>query len=638
MMMLQRRSAARFAATTIGLAGCLVLCASWLAAQQRPADLILHNGKVLTVDKNFSIVQAVAVTGNTITAVGSDADVMKLAGPNTQVIDLKGRTVTPGLMDTHLHASGTLGKMTEPERASYRVDWAGVRTKEDVLNQIAGIIKKYNFKPGEWIHFNNSISFMGEGNETTIKQGDILFNQLNRWELDKAAPNNPIIMSEGIPEPNGLMINGVAMDILWKEYGDFIKQNGRYWIDSAGRPDGHLESVATRLVIVKYEPQPTTEALATGLRALQEGLISMGETALSGRYPATRVAAFQLLESRGQLLGRVAYGMEDEFGTITDLDAGLQKLKGVVGTGGDKVWANSVAVGSIDGAGSRMCTNQQKSGSGAIDSFYPMGQCYTDSEFRGAAGKAASMPKNYFVDWAMASAKYGIRFANTHNSGDRSVANMLDTVERAQRLYGPSSTKGWAWDHCDMVNPADLPRAGKLGIQFSCGPHVDDAAEQARQFGDKVANTFASPVKTMIDNGIHPSIEPGDSPWATIRQFITRKDRDGKVWGPQEKVDRITALRMPTAWAAEYILKADKLGTLEPGKLADLVVLDKDYMTIPEDAIATIQPQLTIFDGKIAFVHSQFAQEYNLRPAGAIVATHEEVQRQNGGFAGGGGG
>src|SRR5215475_2958518 len=117
------------ALTTVRLACVLLLASGWLAAQQ-PADIILHNAKVLTVDKNFSIAQAIAVTGNTITAVGQEADVMKLAGPNTQVIDVKGRTIIPGLMDTHLHYTGLDygGDLPEPQRAVFKVDWQGVRS------------------------------------------------------------------------------------------------------------------------------------------------------------------------------------------------------------------------------------------------------------------------------------------------------------------------------------------------------------------------------------------------------------------------------------------------------------------------------------------------------------------------------
>ena len=617
----------------------LVLATGWLAAQA--PDLILNNGKVLTVDSSFSIAQAVAITGNTITAVGSSADVMKLKGPNTQVIDLKGRTVTPGFMDTHRHYSADGTIEGEVERTVFRVDWGAVKTKEDVLTQISQIIQKYKFKPGEWIHFSNSVGFMGLATPTTVLHGKILFDELNRWELDKAAPNNPIIMSEGIPEYNGLLVNGVAMDILWKEYGDFIKQNGRYWIDSAGRPDGHLESIATRPIMMVYMPHPTAQAQAPGFRKIQEALAAMGLTTVSGRYPKYRVESLQLLEQRGQLLSRVAYGLEDEFGVIKDLDAGLRAHRGTVGSGTDKIWITSIAPSSVDGSGSRMCSNQAKNSKGAIDHLYPMGQCYQDAEFRGAAKKSAPMPKNYYQDWVMASAQYGIRFANTHMSGDRSVALFLKMVGEAQQKFGPASTKNWASDHCDLVNPADLPTAAKLGIRFSCYPNaVNNGPEVAENFGDKIANTFTGPLKSMINAGLKVSYEGegAQTVWDGLYAFVTRKDENGKVWAPQEAIDHQTALKMATIWGAEYILKPDKLGSIEKGKLADILVLDRDFLTIPSDDIKNVRPVATIFDGKIVYLRTDFATEYSLRPQGAIISTYDELRRAAGGGLAGGGG
>src|SRR5262249_37532017 len=110
-----------------------------------------------------------------------------------------------------------------------------------------------------------------------------------------------------------------------------------------------------------------------------------------------------------------------------------------------------------------------------------------------------------------------------------------------------------------------------------------------------------------------------------IETTVTRKDKKGKVWGPQERVDRTVALRMITRWAADYVLRGDKLGSIEPGKTADILVLDKDYMTIPEGEIHTVQPQINIFDGKIVYVHSQYAQENNFRPNGAFVSSYKEL-------------
>jgi predicted amidohydrolase YtcJ len=627
------------AAGMVRLAGILVLGCSWLAAQQKPADLILRNGKVLTVDKNFSIAQAIAVTGNTISAVGQDADVMKLAGPNTQVIDVKGRTIIPGLMDTHLHYTGMDygASLPEPLRAVYRVDWRGVRTKEDVLSQIAGVIKKYDIKPGEWIHFENQLGFSGEGSPEIKNQSDILFNQLNRWELDKAAPNNPIIMSEGIPEYNGLLVNGVAMDILWKEYGDFIKKNGRYWIDNTGRPDGHLESVATRPLMMKWEPQPTAETLAPLFRMTQEDLASIGQTTDSGRYPIYRVAGLKLLEQRGQLMERTAYGAEEDFGMLKDPNVELKKDASVVGTGTDMIWITSVAPSSVDGTGSRACTNQSRNNTGAIDYLYPVGQCYQDSEYKGAAGHAASISGNYYHDWVMASAKYGVRFANTHMSGDRSVAQFIKMVAEAQKQYGKDSTKYWGSDHCNLVNPADLPEAAKLGIYFSCQANIG-AGVVEREYGDKIANSFPSPVQTMMNLGINVSLEgEGGRAWIGIERLITRKDPQGKVWAPQERLTRQEALTMATRNGANYVLRGDKLGSLEPGKWADIVVLDQDYLTMPEDQIHAMAPQVTILNGKIIFVHRDFSQEYNLTPPGAVISTNKELVSRKNGLAGGGG-
>jgi hypothetical protein len=268
---------------------------------------------------------------------------------------------------------------------------------------------------------------------------------------------------------------------------------------------------------------------------------------------------------------------------------------------------------------------------GIIDSWWPVGQCHTDSEFKGAAGKAAPISASYFQDWLLTSGQYGVRLANTHVAGDRSVANILGIMEQVQKKYG-SEVKSWAMDHCTLINPVDFPRAARLGVTFSCGPKyiVDVAPEAAKSYGDKVANTFVVPIQSMLDAGVKVVYESDrDSySWEDIELLMTRKDKSGKVWGPQDRVDRATALKMATRWAAEYVLKPDKLGSIEPGKLADLVVLDRDYMAIPVEEVSEIKPQITIFDGKIIYVHQRFADEYNLRPSGAVVSTHEDLLKR----------
>jgi predicted amidohydrolase YtcJ len=610
------------------------LCGSPLLAQQ-PADLILHNGKILTVDKNFAIAQAVAVTGNKITAVGSDDQVLATAGPKTQKIDLKGRTVVPGLIDTHRHMYSAAeitygGLVSEDGLRRYSVDWRGVKSKDDVLNQIKGLMDKYKFKPGQWIYFNNLIMFIGPGG--TEAQAKILYDDLNQWELDKVTPNNPVLLSMGVPDFNGFLLNKKAMDFVMGKYGDFVKKNGRFWVDAQGRPEGHLEPPASRLVLpFTYDRDPAT--LAIMYKKDMDEAAPMGLTTVTTRMPKDSVDAYKLLESRGELTFRIAYGLIEPFGTVTDLQTGLKPYDKVIGTGSDKIWVSGMGPTAVDGSTSRACTDQKRSGTySAIDSWFPMGQCHMDMEYRGSPKKAAPLQDNYFRNWVTASAREGIRFANVHVAGDRAVGTLLNAVEAVQKQFGPQSTKNWAFDHCDMVNPKDFQRLARAGITMSCYVmvSVNGSAAIAQAYGDKVANTFPSPLKSMLDAGVKVVLESDSNSflWDDIKTAITRKDRNGKVWAPQERVDRPTALRMLTSWASEYVLRPDQLGTIEPGKLADLVVLDRDYLTIPEDEIGKIQPQVTVFDGKIIYVHPEFAQEYNLRPPGALVATYKELTQR----------
>jgi predicted amidohydrolase YtcJ len=229
-------------------------------------------------------------------------------------------------------------------------------------------------------------------------------------------------------------------------------------------------------------------------------------------------------------------------------------------------------------------------------------------------------------------AQNGLRSSNSHVAGDKSVTMMIDAWEKLDKAK-PGVVKGWSFDHCNLVNPKDIPRAAKLQLMFSCAPNNAVATNPEAggrsplvAYGEKVMHTYAAPFKSMVDAGVNVSIESGG--WDAIETTITRKDRQGKVWGPQEKVDRATALRLHTQNGANYILKAKELGSLEAGKFADLIVLDRDYMTIPEDDISEIRPLLTMMGGKMIFLRTDFSTEYNLKPAGAEISTHEELQKR----------
>ena len=637
--MSRRSSLDSFSRWAILCSLCAIAAALPALAQQK-ADVVLRDGKILTVDSNFSTAEAVAISGNRITAVGSDADVMKTAGPNTKVIDLKGRTVVPGLIDTHRHIyerENYDGKLTPDQQKNYPVDWRGVTSTQDVLNQIKGIMDKYKFKPGEWIYFTNKLSFMG-GAQGGGNQSKILFDDLTRWELDKVTPNNPIAMSEGIPDQNGLLVNGKALDLLMAKHGDFLKKYGKLWVDSTGRPDGHLEPPATRLVL-EVVPEPEPQVVGPEYKKMIDELDAMGLTTISTQLTDGRLKAYQWLENQGELTIRLAYGKATDFGTFSDLKTRTKELAKLVGTGDDKIWVNSVAPSNVDGSGSRSCMSKARATTyGAIDGWWPMGQCHMDAEYNGAVGKAQRISANYYREWVLDGGANGLRFANTHVAGERTVSILLNLADQVEKQHGAAAIRGFSMDHCTFVNPRDFKEAARLKVTFSCAPKyiVDNAPQADRAYGDEVANTWVVPVKSLLDSGVKVVFEADNDlyVWGQLELLQTRKDKNGKVWGPQERIDRSTVLKMATRWAADYVLKGDKLGSIEPGKLADLVVLDQDYMTIPAEQFHTIQPQLTIFDGKMVYVHPQFAQEYNLKPNGAVISTYKDLASRRAGNGG----
>jgi len=636
-----QRSVTATAALTVALllvAAISPLCAQQMSAQQA-ADVIFHNGKVLTVDKDFSIAEAVAVSGNKIAAVGKNQDVLQLAGPNTLKIDLQGRTLVPGLIDTHLHITGP-GAYASPvppeKRRSYNIDWKGVTRKEDVLAQIKGILEKYKPPQGDWLGFSNNLqartaAWNDPNSFANVEQIKILYRDLTKADLDTVLPNNPAILTMGVPDENALFVNSAALDIILKQHGDLVKKYGRLWLGSNGLPDGHLEPPATRLILNLYAPRMDSEWMVDGIGKQLQELSSQGHTTISTKLRNNTIDAYKKLEQRGQQTVRLAYGPGfDYFGSFNNMAVDLKQFEGLIGSGSEMNWVASFGPSSMDGGGTRACTNQKRSGARleAIDDYFPMGQCHTDDEYRGGP-RSQSITGNYFKDWLITMGRYNLRLANDHVAGDRTVSNLLGIVEQIQKQYGPNATRNWAFDHCRYVDPKDFQRAAKLGVMFSCAPkYILDSSSVETSFNATVANNFIVPVGSMIKSGVLVAYEAdrGTWVWEDLEIYMTRKDLKGKVWGPQERLDKITALKLATINAAKYVLKPDQLGSLEPGKLADLAVLDKDYLTIPPDQVSDIQPQLTMMNGKIVFVHTDFANEYSLRPSGAVVSTFKDLK------------
>ncbi|MEE2822915.1 MAG: amidohydrolase family protein [Acidobacteriota bacterium] len=600
-------------------------------AQEEP-DMILYSGKILTVDEDFTIAEAVAINNGEITAVGNDTEVLKQAGQHTTKIDLEGKTVVPGLIDTHSHVQSYAershgGQLSSKQMQNYPINFRIVQSTEDVVNQIRQTLKAIDAQPGEWIHFSSR----GISEHEHV---EILFDQLDRWELDKASPNNPIVLSMGIPIENGYFINSLAIDILWNKYGDFINRYGRYWVDDQGRPDGHLEPPASRLVMTEFRPQPAPEDLAPVYNKTLEEWSAMGITTISTKLQIEDVEAYRLLEANGTLKARMAYGANWLFGR-PDVADGLKNTKR--GEGSTMVWMSSVTPVGLDGSGARQCTALERNNDAAgdqgtmglslIGAWYPNGQCHLDLEYRGSVGRGAPISGNYYREWLFEVAQHNHRVANMHVAGDRAQELYITALEQVNQER-PSSVQNWALDHCTLVNPEDIARAARMGVVWSCAPkYIANYPSIARSYGEEIANQYLVPVKSMIDAGIHVAFELDRDAyvWSDLEMLITRMV-DGNVFGAHERIDRVTALKMLTIWGAEYVLRENQLGSIEPGKLADLVVLDRDYMTIPEKEIAKIQALMTILGGETMYVHSDFADEIDIRPDNAVISTYQALK------------
>ncbi|HWP84835.1 MAG TPA: amidohydrolase family protein [Terriglobia bacterium] len=617
-------------AGTRGIMGVVLLLAAGtlpgqrLAAQQAP-DWVLHNGRILTVDAHFTIAEAIAVRGAQIAAVGTNAQMLALAGPNTRRIDLKGRSVIPGIIDTHNHihdyAENAYGGDIGPEGLlAYPIDWAAVKTTDDVLNQIRGTLAKHKIPEGEWIYFASMNDDLNDPNIAVMIDG------LNRWEIDKAARNYKVVMALAWPNVNGIVVNSAAWDAVFPQHEEFIKKYGRFWIDSAGRPEGHIEAPANRFWLSAI-PQPPPSNVAPIYKKYADEMIAQGVTTLVTRMPNYAIKAFELLENQGNLPLRIPYGAESYFGTTKDLEAHLPAIGKMMNTGTEMRWIISSAPSAIDGAGTRACSSVTRLATlSGIDSWWPNGQCNLDIEYRGAKG--APISGNYFREWLDVGARTGVRLANTHVAGDRTVKMVLAVMEELSRRPG-NNVKTWAMDHCFLVDPADLKRAAALGAQFSCYIRLNSIPGLAKTYGDKVAHTFPSPVKSMLDAGVSVSYESdGDRPiWTDLEQFMTRKGNDGRVWGPQERLNHRELLQFLKN-GADYVLRPEKLGSLEPGKLADLVVLDRDFLATPPEQMRHVQPQMTMVGGRIVFAHTQFAQENGISGPGVVISTLADLKKR----------
>ncbi|HZR72127.1 amidohydrolase [Bradyrhizobium sp.] len=558
--------------TSVTLVLAFLVSGAMAYAQQTELNaptLVLLNGKILTMDGQSTIAEAVAIRDGRFLAVGDSAMIRPMAASSTRTIDLAGKTVVPGLIDTHSHfkAAGM---------SDYVVNMSRARTVAEALEAIRQFAASR--KPGDWI--------IGSAWHPPSQLAEKRY--LTRQEIDSAAPNNPVYLRT---VGHFSMANTLALARAGVEKGTPDPGGGRFERDASGELTGVLVETAIDLV-EKSVPEWTAADELRQFKIAEGVLNSFGITStIEGATPARDIATLQRLAASGQATLRVGLMFRPEPPADNSAWEAIMRGNGTSSGFGDD-WVKLAGIKLFYDGGMTLKTALMRDA-------YPDSQ----NDYHGIAQQSPERLKELVSicnrnDWRV----------GVHVVGDRGIDQVLDAFEAAD---GEKSIKDrrFILIHGSLILPEQMERAKRLGVRvdFQNVFMWDKAATVERFLGKAVADR-AVPTRTLIEKLGIDSLGAGtDFPVNTINPFIniyimvTRKDPNGHVYGPNEAISREQALRLYTSAASHYMFEEHKKGSIEPGKLADLAVLSADPLTVPEDQIRDIKADLTVVDGKVVF-------------------------------------
>lgn len=536
-------------------------------------DMILYNGKVATVDKYFSIAQAVAIRDGKFLAVGKNTNIFALAGRGTLKIDLKGKTVLPGLIDSHNH-------MEEAGEALYKVPLGKAKTVADALALIKEWVVKT--KPGEWIR--------GGGWHPLAQLQEKRY--LTRWEIDSVAADNPVFLPT---VGHFVMVNSYAMKLAGITKDTPNPTGGEIQRDPVtGEPNGVLAEAAIPLVSNVVSPWP----FDLKVKMYKDAMKTFNSAGITGTViGVTDPESFKIYQhiwANREATMRVSlmYCPTGEAIPTESLDEWGRIIRGIgcYSDFGDD-WLSFSGIKLIVDGGMTLKTAYMRDPYPHDPSYY--GSFLIPPE---RLNKLVAICNRY--NW-----RVGI-----HCVGDAAIDKVLDAYEYANKEKSIMGRR-FILIHASLMQPDQMERAKKLGVRVDLQNNFmwDKAATAERFLGKEKANR-ACPTKWMIDHMGIGSIGAGtDYPVNTFNPFInmyimvTRKDPNGVVYGADQAITREEALRLYTNGSAAYSFKENVKGSIEPGKLADLVVISHDILTCPEESMKDIQAVMTIVDGKIVY-------------------------------------
>lgn len=542
---------------------CLVCALAAIAAarQAAPADTILVNGHIITVDSRFSIAQAVAISGGRFTAVGTDAAIRKLAGPATTTTDLHGQTVIPGLADNHLHDAG----------GGPGVDLSRTRTMADVLAAIAARVKQS--RPGDVIITNS------DWHEAQLSEHRLPY----RRDLDTVSPDNPVVVVRGGHE---YILSSAALK-KWNITKDTPQPSGgRITRGPDTELNGELIDRAKSLVQLPPGPSLTIEALQEQHRKLNAaGLTSI-------RYPGAPVEQYRLLqemERRGILTIRVNQLLRfNAADSAPAMRAAIAASNLTPDEGDDWLRIGGMKLG-VDGGFEGGWMRQPYA--------EPWGEGGT---FRGVN----TMTLAPYTDVVKELNRLGWRVA-THAVGDAAIDEVLAAYEAANAERSIRG-KRWTIEHGFIPQPDQFPRMKALDLVISAQDHLYLAGPSLVSYWGAARAARTTPMRTYLDQGFvvaggtDSAVVPYPPLWV-LYHFVTRDTISGGVLGPDQQISRREALQVETINNAYLTFEERTKGSIEPGKLADLVVLPEDILAVPAKHIEQMKVTMTMVGGKIVY-------------------------------------
>jgi predicted amidohydrolase YtcJ len=535
----------------------------------QPADLILHNGRIYTANPAAPRVEAVAVRGDRLAVVGTNADALALRGPDTRVIDLQGATAVPGLQDAHGHFT-SLGQSLQ------RLDFRGTTSYDQIVEMVRQAASKA--RAGEWI-----LGRSWDQNDWADKRFP------TAEKLDAAAPDNPVYLTRvdghaGLANHRALAAGGVT-----KETKD--PPGGEIFRDGEGRPTGVLIDTAQRLVsetIPDPSPQQIEDAILRADReARRLGLTMVHDAGASGEI----VEAYKKLIDDGRLQTRLYVMLR---GRLDQLRPYFERGP-IVGYARQHLAVRAIKI-SADGA----------LGSYGAALLEP----YADRpETRGLL----TTPPEEVYRQALEASKAGFQTC-IHAIGDRANREVMDIFERVQREVPGSRALRMRNEHAQILDAREIARFRALDVipSMQTTHATSDMPWVPTRIGPERTAEGAYVWRKLINTGVRiangsdfPVEEP--NPMLGFYAAITRQDPKGQPpggWLPGERMTRVEALQSFTINAAYAAHLEKELGSLEPGKLADLVVLSRDIMAVSPREILDTHVLRTIIGGRVVYEQS----------------------------------